>query len=83
MSIQEVECSANRGREYKVTFDAVGSVQRVEVKVWIPNGLRKYTWRRLWRDDGRQSMTATVSCAIHSARARIEREGSAHAKDSK
>lgn len=61
----EIECTANRGSKYRVTFDGAGSVARVE-SVYRRDGDTGRVYRTLWRDSGQQ-MTTTVACAIRAA----------------
>lgn len=65
----EVECTANRGRTYKVTFDAAGNVRRVQVKVWLSGGLdaSRHTWRMLWDHESSKPMSITAACAARAA----------------
>lgn len=59
-----VDCSANRGRTYRVAFSEKGEVQTVRVKVYTSNV--HYHWRMIWNLSYGE-MTTTAACAVRSA----------------
>ena len=71
-----VQCTANRGRTYRVYFnDETGELDLVQVQYFqnsTPSNDGGLNWRRLWRA-GDQRMTSTVCCAVHAARAAASR----------
>lgn len=59
----QIRASANRGREYAVSFSRENDAQVVKVKCYGPSG--NY-WRLIW-NTSYPSMTTTVACAIRAA----------------
>jgi hypothetical protein len=66
--MRTVVCTANRGREYEVTFDSEDRVVLVHGRVYTSmytSGHLKFYLRTLYRPG--QKMSTPVSCAVRAA----------------
>lgn len=59
-----VDASANRGRTYRVAFNANGEAQSVRTKVYTSNV--HHHWRMIW-NISYGDMSTTAACAIRAA----------------